>query len=349
MHNARRVLLTGLLILLCGFAPGASIASFDGATGWINSPVLHPGDLRGKVVLVDFWEYTCLNCLRTLPYLREWYKRYHNDGFTIVGVHTPEFAFSSQTPQIESAAKRLGIDWPIAVDSNLTIWKRYGINLWPTELLFDQSGRLVDAQYGEGNYPQTEAKIQALLHAADPALALPPVMPLLPQDNYDKPGAVCYPHTPEILIGQTPIADATAFGDPAKDLEYDDSGKHRDGAIYLSGYWHMTRDAAAFGGGRGYFDLAYHAIEVAVVMTPGSGSSRVIVTQDGKPLAREDAGADVHYDDAGNAYIEVDAARAYHVVENAVYGAHDLRLAPAGFGVAFYDVAFESCEVPGAR
>jgi thiol-disulfide isomerase/thioredoxin len=339
------------LVLLCGFSVGTPMLNFEGAARWINSPGLEPDDLRGKVVLVDFWEYTCLNCLRTLPYLREWYKRYHNDGFVIVGVHSPEFVFSGKADQVDAATKRLNITWPVAVDTDMTIWKRYGTDEWPTELLYDQTGKLVDVQLGEGNYPYTESKIQGLLKAANPSLSLPPVMALLPQDSYDKPGAVCYPHTQEILVGHQPIADAPTFGDPSggSDVSYHDSGTHRDGAIYLDGFWHATREAMAFGGGSGYFDMAYHAIEVAVVMTPGSGATRVDVTQDGKPLAHDDAGTDVQYDASGMSYINVDASRAYHVVENAKFGSYDLRLSPKSFGLAVYDVAFESCEVPGAH
>ena len=348
----RRVVMLGLAaLLLCGFTAGAPMLSFDGATRWINSPALEPSDLHGKVVLVDFWEYTCLNCLRTLPYLREWYKRYHQDGFVIIGVQTPEFAFSARPDQVEAATERLDVTWPVAVDSNYTIWKRYGVDEWPTELLFDQDGHLVDATMGEGGYPQTESRIQALLKAANPSLSLPPVMALLPQDNYLIPGAVCYPHTPEILVAHTPIADAPTFGDPSTDLSYHDpGGTRRDGALYLDGFWHAKPEAMAFGGGDGYLALSYRAIEVTVVMTPPNGKpGRVVVTQDGKPVPREDAGPDVRYDPSGASYVDVDADRAYHVIENKVYGTHDLRLSPSAYGLAIYDLDFESCEVPGTH
>lgn len=342
----------GLVVLLCGFTVGTPMLNFEGAARWINSPGLEPADLHGKVVLVDFWEYTCLNCLRTLPYLREWYKRYHDDGFVIVGVQTPEFQFSGKPDQVDAATKRLDITWPVAIDPNYSIWKRYGVSEWPTELLYDQSGKLVEIQLGEGNYPGTESKIQALLKAANPSLSLPPVMALLPQDSYDKPGAVCYPHTPEVLVGHQPIADpVSSFADVSTDVAYHDrSGSHSDGAIYLDGFWRATKEAMAFGGGGGYFDMPYHAIEVEVVMTPGNGgATRVDVTQDGKPLERGDAGKDIQYDASGMSFVNVDASRAYHLVENAKYGTHDLRLSPKGYGLAVYDVDFESCEVPGTH
>src|SRR6185437_11098435 len=217
--------------LICAFAwiaGGAAYAQsrsqtmrgFDGASGWINSPPLAPQALRGKVVLVDFWEYTCINCLKTLPYLRAWYQRYHSDGFVIVGVHSPEFAFSGQRDNVAAAVKRLGVTWPVAIDDRMEIWQRYGNQAWPGEYLYDQNGALVEQRYGEGGYPQTEAKIQALLKARDPALKMPPVMALLPQDSYAKPGAVCYLQTPEILVGPNrsdAIANMPRFLDPGRD------------------------------------------------------------------------------------------------------------------------------------
>src|SRR5579864_2843680 len=106
----------------------STLASFDGNTGWINSPPLTPDSLRGKVVLVDFWEYTCINCLRTLPYLREWYSRYQNDGLVIIGVHTNEFGFSGVNQNVSDAVKRLGITWPVVLDPNNAVWNRYGTN-----------------------------------------------------------------------------------------------------------------------------------------------------------------------------------------------------------------------------
>ena len=122
----------------------ATLQNFDGATGWLNTAPLTPQALRGKIVLIDFWEYTCINCLRTLPYLREWYRRYHDQGFVILGVHTPEFDFSGKSENVAAGAARLGATWPIVLDDRYAIWKRYDNNVWPRELLYDQDGRLVE-------------------------------------------------------------------------------------------------------------------------------------------------------------------------------------------------------------
>jgi thiol-disulfide isomerase/thioredoxin len=356
----RSLRVTGLpLLLICSgawLAAGRAhaqsvvqIRSFEGGTGWLNSATLDIAQLRGKVVLVDFREYTCLNCLRTLPYLREWYRRYSNHGFVIVGVHTPEFDFSGQRANVAAAAKRLEVTWPIVLDDRFAIWKRYGNNDWPHEYLFDQAGRLVENFIGEGGYPQTEAKIQALLKSADPHVTLPPVMALLPQDSYDKPGAVCYPHTSELLVGRRPIADA-ANGNPAQDNDYvDDTSSAQDGDVYLQGYWRLSREAAISGESDGYFRLRYHAIQLVAVLKPENGRSvRVDVLQDGHPVARSDAGKDLRYDPQGASYVVVDASRAYDLIMNAQFGQRELRLVPKSDGLGVYDIAFESCEVPGS-
>lgn len=346
----------GAALLLPTHAPAQQainsigIPSFDGNTGWINSPPLTVADLRGKTVLIDFFEYTCINCLRTLPYLREWYKRYHRYGFEIIGVHTNEFGFSGERQNVEAGARRLGITWPIVMDDHDAIWNRYHNDGWPHEYLYAPNGQLIESFGGEGGYPDTERKIQLILKVTQPSLNLPPLMALLPQDSYDKPGAVCYPKTPEVIVGRAPIADA-ASGSRASSADYTDpGGDHRDGAVYLQGYWHLTHDAALSDAGNGYLAMRYHAIQVEIVMKPEHGTIRVEVTQDGRPVAHEDAGSDLRYDAGGHSYVDVDAGRAYDVIMNAHYApARDLRLTAGGAGLGIYDLAFESCEVPGAR
>jgi len=329
-----------------GAAEEAGVPSFDGNSGWLNGPALTPAALSGKIVLVDFWEYTCVNCLRTLPYLRDWYRKYRDDGLVIVGVHSPEFDFSGNSQNVEAASKRLGVTWPVVLDDNFNIWKRYRNDGWPHEYLYARDGTLVDSVSGEGQYPQTEVKIQSLIKASDPHAQLPPIMALLPQDSYDKPGAVCYPMTPEILLERTRVANATAFNRGSQDTNYQDSpGSHLDGAIYLQGYWRATPDAVVSASSDGYLDVRYHAIQLLSVMKPEQGgSTRVNVTQDGHPIPRSDAGADLHFDANGASYVDVDTPRAYELVNNAKYAQHELRLMPERYGVGIYSFAFESCE-----
>lgn len=336
-------------------APG-----FEGAVAWLNGGPPTMADLKGKVVLIDFWEYTCINCLRTLPYLREWYKRYKPYGFEIIGVHTPEFHFSGEQQNVQQAVKDLGVTWPVALDDNQTMWNRFHTDRWPTELLFDQNAHLIDRTVGEGDYRRTERAIQNALRSANPSLHLPPIMELLPQDSYDKPGAVCYLQTPETYVGpwhgvvvaDTPssgLGETSGMGGSTSDYYADPGRDYKDGAIYLQGTWDPSKDGEAmiYGGGGGYLALRYHAIETMSVMRPQNGGSvRVNVTQDGKPIPKTDAGADVKYDASGMSYVVVDVSRAYHLVENATFGTHDLRLMPQGNGLGVYSFAFESCEIP---
>jgi hypothetical protein len=230
----------------------------------------------------------------------------------------------------------------------MTVWKRYDSRDWPHEYLYDKNGRLIESFAGEGNYPQTEARIQTLLRSSNPGVTFPPVMALLPQDSYDKPGAVCYPKTPELLVGRLPVADAPPGANPSQDIDYAYSASNpEDGAIYLQGYWHLTSEAAVSGEGNGFLLLRYHAIQLVAVMKPeNAGSIRVEVTQDGHAIGRDDAAADLRYDARGRSYVVVDAPREYDLIMNARYGTHDLKLLPKRDGLGIYDIAFESCEVP---
>ena len=131
----------------------------------INTKPLSLPELRGKVVLVDFWTYSCINCLRTLPYLKAWDMRYRSKGLVILGVHTPEFSFEHDLGNVRSAVKRLGIRYPVALDNAYGTWKAYGNNYWPADYLIDQDGHVRDVHFGEGDYAQTESDIRLLLAA----------------------------------------------------------------------------------------------------------------------------------------------------------------------------------------
>ena len=342
-----RILVCGIFSALLALAPAPSgVPSFDGNTGWLNSSALGPSDVRGKIVLVDFWDYTCINCLRTLPYLRNLYDRYHDDGLVIVGVHAPEFPFGEDAKNVRAAMDDLGVRWPVVLDNSGAIWRRYHNDGWPHEYLFDPNGTLVESYAGEGNYQTTERTIQDLLKKQNPQLSVPPVMALLPKDNYLKPGALCYPQTPEVVLELTHVANAASANGATRAKTYDDGGRpHRDGAMYLDGFWDVDRVAARSADGHGTVSLRYHAIQVVGVLAPeGTAAVRVDITQDGAPVAKGDAGNDVRYDADGRSFVNVDAPRAYELMQNATFGQHELRLHPAGKGAAIYSFAFESCE-----
>ena len=142
-------------------------AEFTGIDQWLNSPALTMAGLRGKVVLVDFWTYSCINCLRTLPYVNRWAEKYGSRGLVVVGVHTPEFPFERSTPNVQTAMKRFGVKHPVAQDNRYATWKAYSNQYWPAEYLVDKRGHIVRKHFGEGGYAEMEEAIRVLL--AQPA------------------------------------------------------------------------------------------------------------------------------------------------------------------------------------
>ena len=156
-------------------------------------------DLKGKVVLVDFWDYTCVNCIRTLPYLKEWYSKYKDDGLVILGVHSPEFEFAKRRENVVEALNKSGIDYPVVMDNDFKIWTLFGNQYWPAKYLFDEDGTLRYVHFGEGGYGNFEEAIQKLLKEANPNVKLPAIM--APVRATDVPGAVCYRTTAETYLG----------------------------------------------------------------------------------------------------------------------------------------------------
>lgn len=144
-------------------AVGADAPDFQGIDNWFNSAPLELSKLRGKVVLVDFWTFDCINCAHTLPYIKEWNARYRDKGLVVVGVHSPEFAFERDTANLKQAIARNGITYAVAQDNRFATWRAYGNQYWPALYLIDQSGKLVYSHFGEGQYAQTEEKIRGLL------------------------------------------------------------------------------------------------------------------------------------------------------------------------------------------
>ena len=166
---------------------------------WLNSPPLSFRQLRGRVVLVDFWDYTCVNCIRTLPYVQAWHERYVGKGLTVIGVHTPEFTFAQYESNVERGVREFGLTYPIVVDNDREIWKAFANRYWPTKYLLDKDGYLRYAHFGEGAYRETEEVIRELLLEANSTLAFPPLME--PVRAEDREGAVCYRPSPELYLG----------------------------------------------------------------------------------------------------------------------------------------------------
>lgn len=167
---SRRRLLGGIAALAAapafaapGFTDLGAAPEFAGITQWLNSPPLTLAGLRGQVVLVDFWTFGCVNCIRTLPYVNGWAGRYGGQGLVVVGVHTPEFVFERSTRNLQTAMQRHGVMHPVAQDNAYATWKAFGTQYWPSRYLIDRRGRIVMRQFGEGGYGQMESAIQALL------------------------------------------------------------------------------------------------------------------------------------------------------------------------------------------
>lgn len=317
---------------------------------WLNSPPLNFRQLRGRAVLVDFWDYTCVNCIRTLPYVQAWHERYHNQALTVIGVHTPEFTFAQYESNVERGIREFGLTYPIVVDSNRAIWKAFANRYWPTKYLLDKDGYLRYGHFGEGAYRESEQMIQELLREIDPNLILPALME--PVREEDQPGAVCYRPTGELYFGHQRgrIGNEGGFKED-QIADYDSSGRHinmEDNFFYANGQWASTAEYfEAVGDGSHSLKLKYEAAGVNLVMAaPHTGSAEATLLQDGKSLARSNAGKDVRFRDA-ESYVRVDSARMYSLVDNHDFGQHELEL-HCSPGTAAFAFTFTACVDPVA-
>ena len=195
---------------------------------WLNSTPLSFRQLRGRAVLVDFWDYTCVNCIRTLPYVQSWHERYRNEGLTVIGVHTPEFTFAQYESNVERGIREFALTYPIVIDSNREIWKAFANRYWPTKYLLDKDGYLRYGHFGEGGYRETEQVIQELLREITPNADLPILMDPLREE--DHAGAVCYRPSGELYLGNRRGELATRV----------DSRKIRLPTIFSPAHWKKT-------------------------------------------------------------------------------------------------------------
>ena len=244
--------------------------NFAGVDGWLNSRPLTMQELRGKVVLIDFWTYSCINCLRTLPHVEAWYRMYHKDGLVVVGVHTPEFAFEHVPSNVRAAVKRLGVRYPVALDNEYGTWTAYGNQYWPAKYLIDRNGHIRYAHFGEGNYSVTEENIRSLLGeklaspASDRLRDLTPTGPL----------------TPETYLGFGRIDRFTGSKlYPDKQATYSFPPVLGKDDFAYGGHW-TVRVQRIVAGKDARLELRYYARKVYLVLG-GHGTVQVLV--DGKP------------------------------------------------------------------
>lgn len=312
---------------------------------WFNSPPLNLRQLRGRAVLVDFWDYTCVNCVRTLPYVQAWHERYQDHGLVVIGVHTPEFTFAQYEANVERGVREFGLTYPIVVDSNLELWKTFANRYWPSKYLIDGAGYLRYAHFGEGAYGETEAAIQELLREIAPQATLPALLP--PVRESDVPGAVCYQPSPELYLGNRRgrIGNAGGFVEDGV-ADYTIAGELREGVFYLEGSWASSAEFAALDSGPGRIVVRYSAAAVNLVMASTTGQPlEVRVRQDGKPLPASQATADVRFRGEASS-LEVLHPRMYAVVDNHGFRTHDLELACDAPGLAAFAFTFTSCVYP---
>ena len=241
---------------------------FRGLTGWLNSEPLTLEELRGRVVLIDFWTYSCINCVRTLPWLRDWHRRYEDAGLTVVGVHSPEFAFERVEANVRENARKLGVAWPIALDNEFATWGAWHNQYWPAKYLIDRKGHVRYFHFGEGDYAETEEAIRSLLGADAPAAS--------GADDASPVGLV----TPESYLGHLRL-DRNGGDRVVKDEPhaYTFPRGLLENELAFSGIWTVEGERAVAGLSAG-LRLHYRARNVFLVLS-GSGTVEVLV--DGKP------------------------------------------------------------------
>ncbi len=311
---------------------------------WLNSDPKTMKRLQGKVVLIDFWTFSCVNCIRTLPHLVEWQEKYAEHGLEIIGVHTPEFAFEKDEKSVKHAMKKFGVNYANVLDPDYKIWRLYANRWWPRKFLVDHKGSIVYDHVGEGGYAETEHDIQKALHAIG-GEDLPAIEP-----DMSSGGGICYRTTPETYLGflRGRFGNAVNMMPKGEQVYTDDEEEHDDDMVYLHGHWELhgeflahTRKVASL---NEYILLRYSAFSVNLVMrSRDKKPARVYVELDGQPLPEDMAGEDVKYE-KGKAYVQVDEPRMYRLVDSDAYHKGVLKLKTATDNIEMYAFTFGGCK-----
>jgi cytochrome c biogenesis protein CcdA/thiol-disulfide isomerase/thioredoxin len=276
--------------------------SLDGATAWLNSPPLTAESLKGKVVLIDFWTYSCINCLRAIPYVEAWAEKYKDQGLVVIGVHAPEFAFEKNLDNVRKAVADLKITYPVALDNDYAIWRAFGNHYWPAHYFIDAEGRIRHHHFGEGDYDESERIIQQLLLEAGKA----PLTSALV--SVDATGALAAAdmkdvRSPETYIGFERAVHFVSPGGAVHDQPHlYETGTPALNHWGLSGTWTISGEKAVLDDKDGALTYRFHARDLHLVMGPGEANAKIrfTVTIDGKTPG-SDHGADI--DEAGNGVI----------------------------------------------
>jgi thiol-disulfide isomerase/thioredoxin len=256
-----------------------NIPSLAGAIEWINSEPLTPAGLRGNVVLVDFWTYTCINWLRTLPYIRAWEEKYREQGLIVIGVHTPEFPFEHDLENVRRMVKQMRIDYPVAVDNGYEVWDAFSNRYWPALYLADAEGALRFHHFGEGRYAESERAIQELLGVANELVSVE-------GSELEAPADWDNLESPETYLG---YGQAERFASPGgagdERRAYVAPESLRTNRWALAGEWTIGRNASVLHEGGGRLAYRFHARDLHLVITPAEGGAPVAfrVLLDGQP------------------------------------------------------------------
>jgi hypothetical protein len=288
----------------------SDLAAFDRAPVWLNSEPLRSDELRGHVVLVDIWTYSCVNWLRTLPYIRAWADRYRDRGLVVVGAHCPEFGFEHDLDNVRHATRQLGVDYPVVIDNDFAIWQSLANRYWPAVYLVDRDGRIGYHHFGEGNYAETERAIQQLLSIDEKILRVA-------ADGLAKAA-----DRDTLRSGETYVGDGRAVG------RVDSPAHLALNHWAVSGEWTVEEESAVLGGPHGSVTFRFQARDLNLVLTPPASGAlvRFIVLLDGEPPG-DAHGLDVNELGEGT----VDGPRMYQLVRQ--HGP----IAPRTFEITFLD------------
>jgi len=318
--------------------------NFAGIEKWINSMPLTMDRLNGKVVLVDFWTYTCINCIRTIPYLNEWDKKYRNDGLVIVGVHTPEFEFEKKYENVLKAVSEYQIKYPVAQDNNYATWSAYQNRYWPHKYLIDMDGYIRYDHIGEGNYDETEKMIQVLLKER---------MERIKRIEYNKPD-ISQPqntinvdfyniNTPEIYFGYK--FSRGNFGNPEgikpnQIVDYKFPSSITSNNAYFEGKWKSNEDNMELADDEGSILLIFKAKSANIVAgSDNSNSSNAFVYLDNEIETNKNKGHDVIIKE-NNSISKIKDFRLYNIASAEEYGTHSININAAGKGFKIYTFTF---------
>src|SRR5918911_1704971 len=305
-------------------------------TSFINSKPITLADLRGKVVLVDFWTYSCINCIRTIPYLNAWYEKYADKGLVIVGVHTPEFEFEKNYDNVKAAVEKFGIKYPVVEDNERGTWGAYQNRYWPHKYIVDDEGYIRYDHIGEGGYADTEKVIQSLLaeHAASKGANITIDKSISNPQNAQSVdfGKI---NTPELYFGyqyaRAPLGNLEGFK-PDQVVKYTiptDANNLTPNAIYLEGEWKNNADSMVLQSDSGRIMLIYSAKAANIV---AGGHGQVQVSEDGASVTAKSRGSDVSED----GQLVINNQRLYNIAKHEQYGEHALVLDVKGGGFQIY-------------